>query len=45
MRGYLVRNIERKRNRYAAKIQGYVRMKWLSSLFQDIKASTRIIQV
>ena len=45
VRGFIVRITLLRLYKAAYYIQGYFRMKWLSSLFQRLRYSARIIQV
>ena len=44
-KGHIVRSINRHRIQAISKIKGFIKMKWLSSLFQNLRKAVRIIQV
>lgn len=44
-RTYIVKQRIKAKHQAAFKIQGFVKMKWLSSLFQDLRRNVLIIQV
>lgn len=44
-RTYIVKQRIKAKHRAAFKIQGFMKMKWLSALFQDLRKNVLIIQV
>ena len=44
-RTYIVKQRIKSKHKAAYKIQGFIKMKWLSALFQDLRKNVLIIQV